>query len=123
MKFHSLKALLVSLLFVTGCATMPEGIQQAQMAMHQNILAEPPGNYFIGRRYFKPDYKIWGYVRRPGQPWTTAQLVMLSVGVSLVAGKSIGVVGASWLAVRLGWCRLAPGVSWSTVCLVATQGY
>jgi NhaA family Na+:H+ antiporter len=47
-----------------------------------------------------------------------AQLVMLSVGISLVAGKSIGVVGASWLAVRLGWCRLAPGVSWSTVCLV-----
>jgi NhaA family Na+:H+ antiporter len=48
----------------------------------------------------------------------SAQLVMLGVGVSLVAGKPIGVVGATWLAVRLGWCRLAPGVTWSTVCLV-----
>src|SRR5262245_14569657 len=47
-----------------------------------------------------------------------AQLVMLGVGVSLVAGKPIGVVGATWLAVWLGWCRLAPGVTWSSVCLV-----
>jgi NhaA family Na+:H+ antiporter len=46
------------------------------------------------------------------------KLVMLGVGVSLVVGKPIGVVGATWLAVRLGWCRLAPGVTWSTVCLV-----
>ncbi len=32
----------------------------------------------IGRRYFKPDFKFWGYVRRPNQPWSTAQLVMLN---------------------------------------------
>src|SRR5262245_1381386 len=43
---------------------------------------------------------------------------VLGVGVALVAGKPIGVVGASWLAVRLGWCRLAPDVSWGGVCLV-----
>jgi NhaA family Na+:H+ antiporter len=47
-----------------------------------------------------------------------AQFVMLGVGLALVAGKPIGVVGATWLAVRLGWCRLAPGVSWGGVCLV-----
>jgi Na+:H+ antiporter, NhaA family len=47
-----------------------------------------------------------------------ADRVMLGVGLSLVAGKPIGVLGASWLAVRFGWCRLAPGVSWSAVCLV-----
>ena len=45
-------------------------------------------------------------------------LVMLGVGFALVAGKPIGVVGATWLAVRLGWCRLAPGVSWGGICLV-----
>ncbi|MBR1282935.1 Na+/H+ antiporter NhaA [Bradyrhizobium sp. AUGA SZCCT0177] len=45
-------------------------------------------------------------------------LVMLGVGFALVAGKPIGVIGATWLAVRLGWCRLAPGVSWGGVCLV-----
>jgi NhaA family Na+:H+ antiporter len=47
-----------------------------------------------------------------------AQFVMLGVWLALVAGKPIGVVGATWLAVRLGWCRLAPGVSWGGVCLV-----
>lgn len=45
-------------------------------------------------------------------------LVMVGVGAALVAGKPIGVVGATWLAVRLGWCRLAPGVSWGGICLV-----
>ena len=57
---------------------MPEGIQQARIAMSQRIQAEPPGDYFIGRRYFKPDFKFWGYVRRPGQPWSSAQLVMFN---------------------------------------------
>jgi hypothetical protein len=69
---------LLGALFFTGCETMPEGIQQARIAMAQHIAAEPPGDYFIGRRYFKPDFKFWGYVRRPGQPWSAAQLVMLN---------------------------------------------
>jgi len=47
-----------------------------------------------------------------------AQLVTLGVGLALVAGKPLGVVGATWLMVRLGWCRLPPGVSWRAVCLV-----
>jgi Na+:H+ antiporter, NhaA family len=47
-----------------------------------------------------------------------AQFVMLGVGLALVAGKPIGIIGATWLVVRLGWCRLAPGVSWGGVCLV-----
>ena len=46
--------------------------------MAQGIAAEPPGDYYIGRRYYKPDFKFWGYLRRPGQPWSTAQLVMLN---------------------------------------------
>jgi hypothetical protein len=64
--------------FFTGCESIPQGIQQARIEAAQRIQAEPPGDYFIGRRYFKPDYKFWGYVRRPGQPWSTAQLVMLN---------------------------------------------
>jgi len=47
-----------------------------------------------------------------------AQYVAVGVGVALIAGKPIGVIGATWLAVRLGWCRLAPGISWSGVCLI-----
>jgi hypothetical protein len=69
---------LVSCLWLTGCDTEPQGIQQARAAALQSIQSEPPGDYFIGRRYYKPDFKFWGYVRKPGQPWTTAQLVMLN---------------------------------------------
>ncbi|MET4291894.1 NhaA family Na+:H+ antiporter [Bradyrhizobium sp. LB1.3] len=46
------------------------------------------------------------------------QWVMLGTALALVAGKPLGVVGATWAAVRLGWCRLAPGVSWTGVWLV-----
>jgi hypothetical protein len=70
--------LLGGALFFSGCQTMPEGIRQARMEMAQRIAAEPAGNYYIGRRYYKPDYKFWGYVRSPGQAWSSAQLVMLN---------------------------------------------
>lgn len=67
-------------LFLTNCESpMPEGIQQARLSAAQGILAEAPGDYFIGRRYYRiPQYKFWGYVRRPGQPWSTAQLVVFN---------------------------------------------
>jgi NhaA family Na+:H+ antiporter len=47
-----------------------------------------------------------------------AQFVMLGVALALCAGKPIGVIGATWLAVRSGWCRLAPDVSWGGICLI-----
>src|SRR6266567_4067887 len=66
------------LLLLPGCETAPPGIQAAKVAMAQKYAAEMPGDYFIGRRYYKPDFKFWGYVRRPGQPWSEPQLVMLN---------------------------------------------
>lgn len=69
---------MAALFILAGCETAPTGIQNAKVAMRQRIAAEAPGDYYIGRRYFKPDFKFWGYVRRPGQPWNTAQLVMLN---------------------------------------------
>jgi NhaA family Na+:H+ antiporter len=47
-----------------------------------------------------------------------SQGVMLGVLLALVLGKPLGVVFASWLVVRLGWCRLPPGVTWPGVILV-----
>src|SRR5438045_7152193 len=64
--------------FFAGCQTVPQGIQQARIEMTQQIAAEPTGDYYIGRRYYKPDYKFWGYIHKPGQPWSTAELVMLN---------------------------------------------
>ena len=43
-----------------------------------------------------------------------AQFIVLGVGLALVAGKPLGVIGATWLMVKLGGCRLASGryVGW-----------
>lgn len=71
--------LVAAALLTAGCTSGPQGIQQARIAATAAaIQSEPPGDYYIGRRYYKPVYKFWGYVRRPGQPWSTAQLVMLN---------------------------------------------
>ncbi|MES2706596.1 MAG: hypothetical protein V4726_08335 [Verrucomicrobiota bacterium] len=46
-------------------------------ARNQAILAEPRGDYYIGRRYFVAKTRFWGYIRRPGQLWENAQLVVM----------------------------------------------
>ena len=69
---------MAAVLLLAGCQTPESSTQQAKVAMAQRIAAEPPGDYYVGRRYFKPDFKFWGYVRKPNQPWSTAQLVMLN---------------------------------------------
>ena len=79
--------LLLGAVLFGGCQTVPQGIQQARLEMTQNIAAEPPGDYYIGRRYYKSDYKFWGYVRRPGQPWSTAELVMLNENQKLAPDR------------------------------------
>lgn len=47
-----------------------------------------------------------------------SQGVMVGVMLALVLGKPLGVIVASWCAVRLGLCRLPPEVTWSGICLV-----
>ena len=47
-----------------------------------------------------------------------ASAVMMGVTVALVLGKPLGVLAASWLVVKLGWCRLPHGVSWAGIGLV-----
>jgi len=70
----------LTLFFFAGCGTTePSRIQQARVDQAAKIAAEPPGDYFIGHRYFKGSvYKFWGYVRKPGQPWSTAKLVVFN---------------------------------------------
>jgi hypothetical protein len=67
-----------AVIILAGCQTEPTASQSAKAQMAQRIAAEQPGDYYIGRRYFKPDFKFWGYIRKPGQPWSTSQLVMLN---------------------------------------------
>jgi hypothetical protein len=92
----SLLFLLLGLMFLTGCATTdftpPDAA--AREAMNAAIKNEPPGDYFIGRRYYKVDYKFWGFVRQPGQPWSTSKLVMMNENQKLAPDRQTGVLGS-----------------------------
>lgn len=84
----------ITAIFINGCASSgPQGIQQARIDTSAAIAAEAPGNYYIGRRYYKPEFRFWGYVRRPGQPWSTAQLVMMNERQKLVPDRQQGKFG------------------------------
>ncbi|MEI6081812.1 MAG: hypothetical protein WCR44_05205, partial [Verrucomicrobiota bacterium] len=71
--------LCILLLAIAGCET-PIVYQSSQdrAAITAAIAKETPGNYFIGRRFYKVDYKMWGWVRKPGEPWKQSQLVMFN---------------------------------------------
>jgi hypothetical protein len=66
----------------------------ARQAMNDAIKNEAPGDYFIGRRYYKVDYKFWGFVRQPGQPWSTAKLVMMNEQTKLAPDREKGILGS-----------------------------
>ncbi len=77
--------------FFAGCETTGGrggGVNAAARAqMLAAIAQEPKGAYFVGRRYFKTDYKFWGYVRRSGEPWSAAKLVMLNENTKLAPDR------------------------------------
>lgn len=80
--------LAAGLLGLTSCATVPTRSAAERDELARQIQAEPPGDYFIGRRYFKSNYRFWGYVRRPRQPWSTAVLTMLNENKKLAPDRS-----------------------------------
>lgn len=61
--------------------------------MTQAIAQEPKGAYHVGRRYYKKDYKFWGYIRQSGQPWMTAKLVMMNEQGKLAPDRERGALG------------------------------
>jgi len=64
------------------------------VSMNEAIRAEAPGDYFIGRRFYKQDYKFWGWIRQPGQPWKSAKLVMLNEQKVLAPDRQQGHIGS-----------------------------
>lgn len=78
---------------LVGCETV-ESDGPARAAMNAEILSEPPGDYFIGRRMYKKDYKMWGWVREPGKPWKTARLVMMNEQGKLAPDRAGGKIGS-----------------------------
>lgn len=88
--------LLAALLATLGaCETTQSASQKtARAALEEGIRNEPPGNYFVGRRFYKRDYKFWGFVRKPGQAWSTAKLVMLNEQTKLAPDRELGILGS-----------------------------
>jgi hypothetical protein len=94
-RFQILQPALVCLAFALGgCADTTEPKSEARSAMNEAIRNEAPGNYFIGRRYYKVDYKFWGYIRKPGEPWSSAKLVLLNEQKKLAPDREAGQLGA-----------------------------
>lgn len=101
LKFLSALAPCLSLaLLFSGCATTGGGggaYSREQVEARARMLAEipnePRGDYFIARRYYKSDYKFWGYIRRPGEPWSQAKMVMLNENTRLAPDRERGILG------------------------------
>lgn len=92
MKFL-LPAILLAGFFLTGCETIDtDGPSRA--AMNEAIRQEAPGNYFVGRRMYKKDYKVWGWIREPGRPWKSAKLVMLNEQKMLAPDRARNQIGS-----------------------------
>jgi len=97
LRFHKIFALfafVVCALLFPGCQTVDPDTLARQQAIAASIAREQPGDYFIGRRFFKNDYKMWGWVRKPGQPWNTAQLVMFNEQRTLAPDRQAGTLGS-----------------------------
>lgn len=52
-----------------------------------------------------------------GSARDSAQWITWGVASALILGKPLGVVFSSWIVVRLGWCRLPTGLTWSGIWL------
>jgi Na+:H+ antiporter, NhaA family len=55
-----------------------------------------------------------------GTPGSTG--AMLGVGLGLAVGKCLGIVGFSWISVRVGLCVLPPGVNWKGLFVLGAAG-
>ncbi len=67
-------------LTLTQCNTLQSDCEALQ-EREQAIAAEPRGDYYIGRRYYIPLTRFWGYLREPGQSWRQAKLVIMDESV------------------------------------------
>ena len=74
-RFFLLSCVLVASFFGVSCDGELSPAHEAQMA---RIRAEPRGSHYIGRRYHVEKTRFWGYLRRPGESWEKAKLVVMN---------------------------------------------
>ncbi|MEM0969093.1 MAG: hypothetical protein AAF191_11865 [Verrucomicrobiota bacterium] len=51
------------------------------LSRRARIAAEPSADYYIGRRFWIEGTRFWGFVRKPGQQWDQARLVVMNENV------------------------------------------
>ncbi|MFZ4483932.1 MAG: hypothetical protein ACOYOL_08145 [Chthoniobacterales bacterium] len=90
--FATRLVVLAAMLGLTGCETL-QTATGPDPRVAAAIAAEQPGNYYIGRRFYKRDYKMWGWLRRPGQPWNTAELIMMNENTKLAPDRAADNLG------------------------------
>ncbi|MEM9282899.1 MAG: hypothetical protein AAGA96_13815 [Verrucomicrobiota bacterium] len=85
----------IALFAMTSCETTSSGgrgssgqlpsaaySNPAVKARNAEIALESPADYYVGRRYWVDGTRFWGYLRKPGKPWTESQLVIMNESVS-----------------------------------------
>ncbi len=92
MRFLPLCLAAAAALALAGCETTGTAASGGA-SMNAAIRAEQPGNYYVARRMYKKDYKVWGWVREPGKPWKTARLVMLNEQRALAPDRAANKIG------------------------------
>jgi hypothetical protein len=90
-------ALVVLVFLIAGCVTSStSGVHSALInspELRQRTAAEPAGPGFVGRRMYVNGFSFWGYVKRPGQPWPSAKLVMLNEQQRHAPDRQLGALG------------------------------
>jgi hypothetical protein len=74
-RFCLLLPLALAGLLLSSCGTTANSEQMD--ARRAAIAAEPRGDYYIGRRFHIDRTQFWGYLRKPGQDWMAAKLVIM----------------------------------------------
>ena len=69
-----------ALLLMCQCDTLRSDCR-AVAEREAQIAREAAGDHYIGRRYYIPLTRFWGYLRRPGASWRTARLVIMDESV------------------------------------------
>ena len=93
LRHFALLILAITTLAFSGCTTT-DPLAVSRQAMLSEIKTEARGSYFIGRRYYKEDYKFWGWVRKPAEPWSSAVMVMLNENQKFAPDRELGKIGS-----------------------------
>ena len=89
----ALTALGATFILSFGCAT-DDAQARSRETMLAEIKAESPRSGYIARRYYKTDYKFWGWVRKPGEPWSSAVLVVFNENKKFAPDRELGTIGS-----------------------------